>query len=82
MRKSIIPLLAAALLSGPVLAETYAITNGVIHTMGAQGVLKKGTVIIEDGRITAVGENVVVDPTEQPLDHRLQLVQRPLALWR
>lgn len=68
MRNSIIALLAAFALSSPVLAETYAITNGVIHTMGQQGVLKKGTVIIEDGRIKAVGENVTVPANAEVID--------------
>lgn len=47
-------------LAGGAYAETYAITNGVIHTLDETGVIKQGTVVISDGRIIAVGANVDV----------------------
>jgi len=68
MRHFIITLLAAFVLSSPALAETWAITNGVIHTMGNDGVLKKGTVVIENGRIVAVGADVKVPANAEVID--------------
>ncbi|HEX7029533.1 MAG TPA: amidohydrolase family protein [Gammaproteobacteria bacterium] len=64
MKKIHLALLAAFALPGIALAQeqagVYAITNGVIHTMGPEGVIKQGTVVIEGDRIVAVGENVDV----------------------
>ena len=68
MKKFILALLGTCLLSGHAFAETIAITNGVIHTMDKQGVLKKGTVVIEDNRIVAVGENVDVPAGAKVID--------------
>ena len=58
-----LPLLAtaaslAALLAGPASAETVAITGARIETAGPAGAIPVGTVVIVDGRITAVGANV------------------------
>jgi imidazolonepropionase-like amidohydrolase len=39
----------------PALAETIAITGAKIHTVGPQGTIENGTLIIEDGKIRAVG---------------------------
>lgn len=56
--------LLAGLLAGlvlaaaPALAETVVITGATIHTLGSQGTIKNGTVVIENGRIKAVGANV------------------------
>ncbi|HEX6902798.1 MAG TPA: amidohydrolase family protein [Thermoanaerobaculia bacterium] len=56
--------LLAGLLAGlvlaaaPALAETVVITGTTIHTLGSQGTIKNGTVVIENGRIKAVGANV------------------------
>ncbi|HEX6929123.1 MAG TPA: amidohydrolase, partial [Gammaproteobacteria bacterium] len=70
MKRLFITLLAALAmpLSGSVLAETYAITNGRILTMGPQGVIENGTVVIEDGRIVAVGENVSAPAGAEVID--------------
>lgn len=54
--------------AGTAAAETYAITNGVIHTLGPVGVIKQGTIVIEDGRIVAVGENVNVPADAEVID--------------
>jgi imidazolonepropionase-like amidohydrolase len=40
---------------GPALAETVAITGATIHTEGPQGTIQNGTLVIENGRIRAVG---------------------------
>ena len=55
------PVLAGALavaLALPAAAETIAITNARILTMGPAGQIDRGTVVVRDGRITAVGASV------------------------
>ncbi len=47
--------LAAALLSTTAFAQDVAIRGAQVWTMGPQGVIADGVVVIEDGRITAVG---------------------------
>ena len=47
-------LLASILLAAPALAGTTAIVGGKIHTVGPQGTIDNGTVLIVDGRIAAV----------------------------
>lgn len=47
-----------ALAALPALAETVVITGATIHTMGPQGTIRNGSVVIENGRIKAVGANV------------------------
>jgi imidazolonepropionase-like amidohydrolase len=41
-------------------ADTVAIVGGKVHTIGPQGTLDNATIVIEDGRIIAVGTNVSV----------------------
>ncbi len=48
--------LSLALLPGALLAETLVIRNATVHTVGPQGVLKNASIVIDDGRITHVGE--------------------------
>ncbi|MBM3515347.1 MAG: amidohydrolase family protein [Alphaproteobacteria bacterium] len=48
-------IVALALVSGAAHAETTAIVNATVHTVSAAGTISSGTVIIEDGRIKAVG---------------------------
>lgn len=48
-------LVLLAFVCGPAFAEPVAVVNGTVHTMGAAGVIKNGTVIIDGGVITAVG---------------------------
>ncbi|HWC65812.1 MAG TPA: amidohydrolase family protein [Thermoanaerobaculia bacterium] len=49
-------LLAAASLG----AQTFAITGGTVHTLGAAGTIERGTVLIRDGKIAAVGASVAI----------------------
>ncbi|HRW31065.1 MAG TPA: amidohydrolase family protein, partial [Emcibacteraceae bacterium] len=51
--------LIIALMAAPAMAETIAIVGGKIHT-AAGTPIEKGTVLIENGKITAVGLNVQV----------------------
>ena len=52
--------LALAGLTTPAFADTYAITGGTVYTLGAAGKIEHGTVIIKDGKITAVGADVAI----------------------
>ena len=60
-----ITLLALAL---PTSAATTAIVNGKIHTVGPQGTIENGTVLIVDGRIAAVGADVEVPTGAETID--------------
>lgn len=54
-RLALIALLAVA---GGVHAESTAIIGATVHTVGAQGSLENATVVITNGRITAVGPEI------------------------
>lgn len=57
----------AALIAAPASAQTVAVTNA--HILGsASGEIASGTIVIKDGRITAVGANVQVPAGAQVLD--------------
>ncbi len=47
--------IAAALLSTTAMAQDIAVRGAQVWTMGPQGVIEDGVVVIEDGTITAVG---------------------------
>jgi imidazolonepropionase-like amidohydrolase len=51
----LISLLAVLCFTLPALAETTAIVGGKVHTVGPEGTIENATIIIVDGRITAVG---------------------------
>src|SRR3954468_13501655 len=61
-RPTFLFLLALLALAVPALAETVAITGATIHTEGPQGTIQNGTLVIENGRIRAVGGPAVVVP--------------------
>ncbi|MES2054322.1 MAG: amidohydrolase family protein [Pseudomonadota bacterium] len=64
--RGITALLTALLASAPVAAHTIAITNVRILSMGRAGEVARGTVVIRDGRIAAVGAEIAI-----PADARL-----------
>ena len=66
----------AALLAGPALAgaETIAITGATIHTLGPQGTIQNGTVVIENGKIRAVGASVAVPSGARRIDAQGKVV--------
>lgn len=82
--------LVAAMVAGSVLsakAETIAIANAHIVSLGSAGDLQSGTVLIRDDRIVAIGHNVsvpagtkVIDAKGQFLTPGLFLAPTPLAL--
>ena len=49
---------AALLIAGPAAAQTFAITNARIETVGPAGTIVNGTIVIKDGKIAAVGAGV------------------------
>ncbi len=60
--------LAAVHFAGLVNADTIAIIGGTVHTLGSQGSVSGATVLIEDGRITAVGSSVAVPDDARVFD--------------
>ena len=49
-------------------ADTTAIVNGKIHTVGPLGTIESGTILIVDGRITAVGPNAAIPEGSETID--------------
>jgi imidazolonepropionase-like amidohydrolase len=62
---STLALLALAL---PATAGTTAITGGKVHTVGPQGTIENATILIIDGRIAAVGDDVEVPADAETVD--------------
>ena len=69
-------LIVLALLAAvPAAAETIAITGAKIHTVGPQGTIENGTLIIENGKIQAVGAALPVPSgTNRIVDARGKVV--------
>ena len=67
-------LLALITLAGAAAAETVVITGATIHTLGPQGTIQNGTLVIEDGRIRAVGPAVPVPAGARRIDARGKVV--------
>lgn len=74
MKTRILSLAAAGLLAAaPAAAQTVAIEGGRVHTMtGAP--IEGGTVLIRDGQIVAVGQNVPVPAGARRIDARGKIV--------
>ena len=66
--------LLAALLGTPAVAETVAITNARIETVGSAGEIGNGTIVIKDGRIAAVGAGVRPPAGARIIDAQGQVV--------
>lgn len=60
--------LALAALTANVQAEMIAITNGTLHTVGPAGKIEGGTVLIEDGKIKAVGSDISIPDGARIID--------------
>jgi imidazolonepropionase-like amidohydrolase len=58
---------AAALAAAPVAAQTIAITGGTVHPISGPAI-RNGTVIIQNGRITAVGAGIAVPAGARRID--------------
>jgi imidazolonepropionase-like amidohydrolase len=60
--------LMTTLAAAPAAAETIAITGAKVHTLGPQGTIENGTVVIQDGRIAAVGAGLAVPAGARQVD--------------
>jgi len=73
--KKLAILLLALLAAVPAAAQqTVVITGATIHTLGPQGTIKNGTIVIEDGKIRAVGVSVPVPAAARRIDARGRIV--------
>ena len=61
-------LVAACGMTGPLPAETLAITGARLETMGPAGTVTNGTVVIVDGRISAVGADIAIPGDARRID--------------
>lgn len=64
----LIGVLALLALASPAIAGTTAIVGGKVHTVGPMGTIENGTVLIVDGRIAAVGDDVEVPAGAETID--------------
>jgi len=55
-------------------AQVTAITGATVHTVGPDGTLENATVVIEDGRITAVGAGLAPPDGAESIDARGKVV--------
>ncbi|MFL6194906.1 MAG: amidohydrolase family protein [Thermoanaerobaculia bacterium] len=74
MNRFFVVFLAFLALSAPLLAETVAITGATIHTMGPQGTIQNGTLVIENGKVKAVGASAAVPAGARRIDARGKIV--------
>jgi len=63
-----ITLLTLLFLSNVSFAESVLIKNAKIHTLGTQGTLTKGDILIVDGKISTVGIDIPVDADTTSID--------------
>jgi imidazolonepropionase-like amidohydrolase len=61
-------LLIAAALAGPASAETLAIINAHIYSMGPAGEIPRGSVIVSAGKIAALGSGIAVPAGAKVID--------------
>jgi len=57
-----------ALVAMPAAAETVAVTNARLVTMGPAGTIERGTIVLRDGRIAVVGANVAAPAGARVVD--------------
>ena len=67
-------ILLLALVASPALAEPVAVVNGEVHSMGAAGVIKGGTVVFDNGVITAVGPGLAPPAGAKVIDAKGAIV--------
>ena len=60
--------LALLALALPAAAATTAIVGGKVHTVGPQGTIGNATILIVDGRIAAVGDDIEVPAGAETID--------------
>lgn len=57
-----------AAFGGSAVAQTTAITGATVHTVGPDGTLDNATILIEGGRIAAVGTNIAIPADAMRVD--------------
>lgn len=73
MKRLVLPLVFLAL-APFARAETIAIVGGTVHTVGPAGTLDNATVLVSDGRISAVGADVTVPDGATVIDAKGKIV--------
>src|SRR5690348_15031119 len=53
--------------SAPMRADTFVIKNATVFTV-SKGRIENGTVVVQDGKITAVGHDVSIPPKASAVD--------------
>lgn len=66
--------LSALFFASAALADTTAIVNAHIYSMGAAGEIEDGTVLIRDGKIAAVGARIAVPKGAEVIDAKGMVV--------
>lgn len=74
MRSALISIIAAAAFASTAFADTTAITNARIFTSSTQGEIASGTVIIVDGKISAVGASTFVPKNATVIDAKAKTI--------
>ena len=64
----LVKILVLLAIASPAMADTTAIVGGKVHTVGPMGTIENGTVLIVDGRIAAVGDDVDVPVGARTID--------------
>lgn len=59
---------ASFLLTGAVAAQTIAVKGATVHTAGAAGKIENATLVISDGRITAIGAGLATPAGAREID--------------
>ncbi|MDG2375801.1 MAG: amidohydrolase family protein [Woeseiaceae bacterium] len=72
--KTLIRFTALLFLANGTFAQSIAITDGTVHTVGRDGTIENATVLIEDGLITMVGTNVAIPPGTEIFDANGKIV--------
>lgn len=74
IRKLALAALGALLLAAPASAQTLAIVNARVVSMGPAGDLPRGSVLVRDGKIVEVGANVRIPDGAQVIDAAGQIL--------
>ena len=65
---------ASLALAAPAAAQTFAITNARLHTAGPAGEIARGTLLVRDGKVAAVGSNFQVPAGVRTIDAQGRMV--------
>ena len=66
--KSLIRMIALVVVSASAGAQTIAIVDATVHTVGPAGTIENATIVIENGGIAAVGRNVDIPASADRID--------------